>query len=193
MDYTTSANSNTSSLGKRKHSSATTPTTRVSDKDINGPTFEIMAVIEWAVANGHLPNAAAFDAENPATYNQLLRSMQAMIPPPVNAPTLAVVDAHIAAAIAAIPPPIVGPTLAVIDARIAAAIAAIPAHVNLTPAQFFTTGGGAAYLAGNNIGSYMETNYAVTPSTLGYPGFWVNVSQSYQAGDTTMFGWIRTA
>jgi hypothetical protein len=77
MDYTTSTNHNTSSLGKRKHSATMSPTTRVSDKDINGPAFEIMAVIEWAVANGHLPNAAAFDPENPATYTQLKTAMLA--------------------------------------------------------------------------------------------------------------------
>ena len=52
---------------------------------------------------------------------------------------------------------------------------------------------GASYLAGNAIGSYICTNYGVTPNSLGYTGTWNHYNSTSQSGQNTLYGWIRTA
>jgi hypothetical protein len=52
---------------------------------------------------------------------------------------------------------------------------------------------GASYLTGNAIGSYICTNFNVTPNSLGYTGTWTNYNQTVSPGQATLYGWIRTA
>lgn len=74
MDYTNSSNHLTHSTGQRLHTNLYSPTTRVTDNDINGPAFEILAVIEAA---GITP--MPFDVEVPASYSQLLSAIQQLV------------------------------------------------------------------------------------------------------------------
>ena len=74
MDYTNSSNHLTHSTGQRLHTNQYSPTTRVTDSDINGPAFEILAVIEAA---GITP--MPFDVEVPASYSQLHLAIQQLV------------------------------------------------------------------------------------------------------------------
>ena len=85
MDYTTSANLGTAANGQRKHTNASAPTTRVTDKDMNSVTWEIMEVIKAGVAAGAYPAALAFDETNPASYGQLKGAVQKLIATAISA------------------------------------------------------------------------------------------------------------
>jgi len=52
---------------------------------------------------------------------------------------------------------------------------------------------GASYLTGNAIGSYICTNFNVTPNGLGYTGTWTQYNATSSSGQPTLYGWIRTA
>jgi hypothetical protein len=78
MDYTTSANHDTALNGQRKHTSATAPTTRVTAQDLNSIIWELMEVIKAGIAAGAYPTALPFNADVPATYNQLKQAIVAL-------------------------------------------------------------------------------------------------------------------
>jgi hypothetical protein len=166
MDYTTSPDFTVHpATGHRRHDDAQAIPTVLTDDDINQVTWSLMEVVK-AAQLASIP----FSVDVPASYTQLRDAILALMPAASTAPSLATVDAHIAAA-----------------------IAAALANTIQTPAQFFINAGGAAWLAGNNIGSYMETNVFTSPNALGYGGGWVNTSLSQRAGDSTILGWVRTS
>jgi hypothetical protein len=51
----------------------------------------------------------------------------------------------------------------------------------------------ASYLTGNAVGSYICTNFNVTPNSLGYTGTWTQYNATSSSGQATLYGWIRTA
>lgn len=71
MDYTYSANHRDLGDGRRMHTNQTSPTTRVSESDINGPTFEILELIKAA---GLVP--IPFNPLDPASFSQLKLAVQ---------------------------------------------------------------------------------------------------------------------
>jgi hypothetical protein len=74
MDYTTSANHDIAANGQRKHTSATSPTTRVTANDLNSLTWELLEVIKAANLT-----PIAFDAADVASYSQLLLAINNLI------------------------------------------------------------------------------------------------------------------
>ena len=74
MDYTNSPNYADLAPDRRMHTNQYSPTTRVTDSDINGPVFEIMQVIEAA---GLAP--LAFDPYDPLSYSQLKLAIEQMV------------------------------------------------------------------------------------------------------------------
>ena len=86
MDYTQSPQNVThGSTGQRMHSDTAVPTTRVTDKDLNALTWEIMEIIKWGVANGVVAAALPFDPNSPPTYNQLRQCIFGAIAQQLNA------------------------------------------------------------------------------------------------------------
>jgi hypothetical protein len=93
MDYTTSANHDIASNGQRKHTSATSPTTRVTANDLNSLTWELLEVIKAANLT-----PIAFDAADVASYSQLLLAINSMITafnPQFSTQTLSLIDGNL--------------------------------------------------------------------------------------------------
>jgi len=82
------------------------------------------------------------------------------------------------------PSALVGTNITGTAASLTAGIATRASGINAT---------GASYLTGNAIGSYICTNFGVTPNGLGYTGTWTFYNQTSQSGQNTLYGWIRTA
>lgn len=86
MDYTQSPqNVAHGPTGQRMHSDTAVPTTRVTDKDLNALTWEIMEIIKWGVANGVVAAALPFDPNSPPTYTQLRQCIFGAIAQQLNA------------------------------------------------------------------------------------------------------------
>jgi len=82
------------------------------------------------------------------------------------------------------PSALVGTNITGTAASLTAGIATRASGINAT---------GASYLTGNAIGSYICTNFNVTPNGLGYTGTWTNYNNTFSSGQPTLYGWIRTA
>ena len=87
--------------------------------------------------------------------------------------------------------PALGTPSALVGTNITGTAASLTAGVATRASGINATG--ASYLTGNAIGSYICTNFNVTPNGLGYTGTWNNYNQTNSSGQNTLYGWIRTA
>ncbi len=91
MDFTTSSNNQVhQGTSRRMHSSAVAPTTRVTAKDMNGLTWE---VVEAITASGQTPEE--FDPDVPVTYRQLTQAIRILSSQMFTTKTLDVIDGNL--------------------------------------------------------------------------------------------------